>query len=219
MKCKAYVSDHQFRLEWLKSEWPVRDVDGIKDLPGLQFIKETQEFGKIPGLLLLNQDLFFKMREEAITETLLMLFRHKIINRLPDDIKWSLWSIGQKEFPKVCIMNEDSWAKSFPGKISIEQIARMIIDGAIDDYGHVKKIRAIQAEITKGRVFSEKLILISPHEPKVERPGGVTLIEGNHRAVAFMLEHLRTKGKFRLPDQVIIGLSNKIKKCCWYNNN
>lgn len=211
MTKRKVITEYEFMLEFLRSEWCKKAFDGVRDIINIHAIDYSPHA--------LNSSRFssaeVEWHNEKTVKALLLVERHIVLKQLPlGDIDWMTTTINRSEFGNLRIIKEDTWQKSFPFCKTVKDVARAILSGVIDKYGHAHKIREIQQSCFKNPfVFTQRLITISHNSS----PG--SLLEGNHRAVAFMLENMRNTGHiFMLPKQIIVGRSYRsMRKCCWYN--
>ena len=137
-----------------------------------------------------------KIADDSIT------WREDIRNPLPNDIKWFLVEIEEKDLPKIYIISSDDWkiiTKSFKLLDAVRVLNSDLIDGKIKTIKEMKKIYEHDID-----GLDRKFILVSPSVG-----GNFTIIEGNKRSMA-----LQSINKL-IGSQMYLGVSNKIRYYKW----
>ncbi len=149
--------------------------------------------------------------DRQLIHILLKQSRGFLLKHLPDDVAWYQVFIEQSEFEKVKVINEDTWHESF-GRDMVKQISDLLRSGMCDDTVHQPVIREIFSHLGTGD-FSNSLVIIAP---SFDAPA--TLLEGNHRAVAFQMSNDNLGIQNGMPpSHLIAGISLKMQNCIWYH--
>jgi hypothetical protein len=123
--------------------------------------------------------------------------------KLPEGVSWFCGNIENSDIQNLYVIGSDDWKKVF-GSFSLVEIAA---DTSPEDdkYKHRQKLRKLRDKISKGEQF-EPMIGVSSSEN-----GPFVIIDGNHRAVAYLRLGL-------LEDQPsFIGLHSNIQtEFVWY---
>lgn len=197
MQLKEELSFEQVALVWLRTEWYSNAYDGVRDLVDI----ET-----------LGQDVF-PVNDLHISELLLRMARRTILSNMELwSIKWHKAVLDPGEFENLRIIKEKSWSEMFDEGNTVKKVSEDFINfnyhlNTEGSPHHSRKINEIFDKIGKER-FPEPLILIKKTRSEV-----ATILEGNHRAIAFQARGL----KKYIPKRVIVGVSQRMGKCIWFN--
>lgn len=197
MKITKPISVVEVESEFLKAEWykdvfnPVRaDYDTL--VKGKDFINEGNN---------------------RIRKSLLWQWRLPLLQRLPfQDIHWYLACPEPNEFDNFLIIKEIGWVTTFGTTKRLEDVAKAIRNGLRDQGVGFDIIDSIKKNIGS-HPFEEKLILIS-----TTINGPYTVIEGNHRAVAFQIKLQEDNNDSHLPKEVILGIAPNMNQSPWLNS-
>jgi len=195
MKILRCLPEAVVEYEFLKAEW-------YKD--GFNPVREKYNEIVVAGDLKNDE-------QNRIRKWLLWKARFIILRGIPSDTVWSLCEIDADQFCELRIIREIKWENTFRTAKKLKDVAAKVQEGVTDiriDLGLIEKIKQNIGKYD----FKEKLICISSG-----LDGPFTLIEGNHRAVAFQLKYLETGDKSHLPKEVIAGISPKMKISPWFN--
>lgn len=190
------ISQEDFEAEFLKSEWYKPFYSGVRE-----------QFNSI----VVNSDTS-SQSENTKRRELLWAWRQPLLVRIPNKIDWYHVSIDYGEFSKFLVIREVNWEKTFGQKRSLRDVAEAIADGVNDRGAGIDMIKTIKDSIGSSHQFKEKIILISQ-----SFVGPYTVLEGNHRAVAFQLRSLENNDTSCLPNEVILGVSLDMDKSPWLN--
>lgn len=208
MKFINQISQAELYLEFLKSEWYSNRYDAIRE------IYDINKFNPANA------------RDKELVFVLLTLFRNTLLRHLPKDTKWFLAKLDKREFENLTIIREASWGESMKrydpynyGRLKrVKDISKKIlqddawcasVSNLLDP--HLRKIHEI-VHNSNGHDFDKnKLLLIKQPKCKI-----ITVLEGNHRALAFCVKNGLKKAKY-IPKYVIVGLSPNMDNCIWYN--
>ena len=144
--------------------------------------------------------------------TLLSTMRGPILAQLPNDIDWSTAELEEGDFGELLVIREAGWANTFGANKSLKEVAGQIRLTQKETGGvNIPQIVEIKDAIGKSQ-FEERMILIAAREA-----GPYTILDGNHRAVAFQMEADETGSTAHLPTDVILGVSKSMRSCAWLN--
>ena len=195
MKLKNRLTKEEFESEFLKGEWYKSQYDPVRnqysptiDNPDLQNPKHNQ---------VINQ--------------LLWAFRKPLLEKIPTNIEWWEADLEDKDFENALIIRETDWENTFGNLKRIKDVSKAISEGIEDKGVGFTMIREIQKNIGT-HPFSERIIMIS--ESGSSTP---SIIEGNHRVLAFQLELIENGTSLHIPKTAIIGTSPNIRICPWWN--
>jgi len=195
MKMISSIPTEKFESEFLKSEWYKPFYSSVRD----QLNKIVLE----PNLEDSN--------ENAVRKYLLWQWREPLLKWLPNNITWHLVRVDLNEFSDLFVIKEPQWEKTFGSQKTLKKVAQAIINGYPDKGAGIKIIQDIKKRIGS-YPFIEKLILIST---SIDTPS--TVIEGNHRAIAFQLKALENGNTSHIPKKLILGTSPHMLNCPWLN--
>jgi hypothetical protein len=191
------ISHAEFEYEFLKGEFYKNTFRHIQKDCG----KIVKTFDK------------YNVADNDLRSLLLKIERGTILKHLPNEIKWSMCEIGVKDLMNASVINEASWKYVFGSKRKACEIADLIEDGIYNE--HVGKIEQIVNARKISNLTTAKFILLRNNK------GALSIIEGNHRAVALVRMHKNAEHEYNpvgiaklFPLQVVIGDIGK-KKCVW----
>jgi hypothetical protein len=190
------VAEDEVILEFLKND--------IGSTRFTQYQEVVQKFIATPNL-----------RDDAENEMRRALFtvRHgRLWNELPDDTAWFEVEIVPADLDRIRVFPRAQWRKVALGDFSLPIVSQRIAD----DWVHRRSSEAFRQKIGKlrRRLEREKLagaiLLIGKSET-----GPFTVLDGNHRLVAAVLNSPESIGRFRF----FCALSPNMAQCCWYRTN
>ena len=112
----------------------------------------------------------------------------------------------------MLVIRELGWEQTFGPNKKLSDVALALSSGVQEQGGvNFPLIYDIKSNIGTHE-FKERLILISKG-----LNGPFTILEGNHRAVAFQLEIIEKHTTAHLPREVIIATSENMQNCVWLN--
>lgn len=197
MKIISKINQEKVEAEFLKSEWYKSGYDQFRE----QYTN-----------IVINPD-FSVDKDNQLRKKLLWIYRSPLLNQLPRNIEWHIVEIDVSEFSRLLVIRENGWEKTFGNKKTLIDAARSMVSRQALDHGvDFEKVQNIKQSIGD-HDFSEKLICISTdmNEP-------FTIIEGNHRALAFQLKKEETQEKQHIPKQIILGTSVNMTQAYWLNS-
>lgn len=196
MKIVTTITEAEFEAEYLKAEWYKTYYDQVRD-----------KFNHV----VLNPN-FEDEQQNLIRKQLLWQPRGPLLKQLPGDIVWRVIEINQQEFSNLLVIKESGWEKTFGSNKTLEATVNAMRSGTLEDHGvNFQIVYDIKNSIGK-HLFDEKLICIS-----LELNKPYTLIEGNHRALAFQLRKAETGKTDHIPSQIILGVSPNMGQAYWLN--
>lgn len=197
MKVIAKISEQEFELQFLGSEWYKSFYDHIRDK-----FKE----------LITNPDIT-DWQQNYTRKELLWKWRYPLLGQLPMDIDWYLIELELEEFENLLVIRENGWDKTFGLGKNLEEVAVVVKSGVEDRWGvKFDQIQDIKNNIGKYD-FREKIILISS---SMNFP--YTVVEGNHRAVAFELKKIEDGETGHIPREFLLGVSPNMGRAHWLNS-
>jgi hypothetical protein len=195
MKVTGQLSSAEVMHEFLLSEW-------YKD-----WFRQFEAQGIDP----LRLDPTDTMDAELIM-TLLSTIRGPILAQLPNEIDWKTAELEEGDFGELLVIKEAGWANTFGANKSLKEVAGQIHISQRET-GGVNIPQIIQIKDAIGTTqFEERIILIAARES-----GPYTLLDGNHRAVAFQMKADETGSIAHLPTSAILGVSKSMRRCAWLN--
>ena len=196
MKVISKVSQEEFELQFLSSEWYKEFYDSVRV--------------KYNGII--NNPNLLDWQENFFRKELLWKWRYPLLGQLPLEIEWYLIELSAEEFENLLVIREIGWENTFGIGKNLREVA-FAVKNNVQDRGNVRFdiIQDIMDNIGKYN-FKEKLILISSD---LKPP--YTIVEGNHRAVAFELKKIETEVNSHLPKQFLLGISRIMNTSPWFN--
>jgi len=197
MKILAEIDEPEFELQFLSTEWYKPFYNSLRE--------QHNE-------LVTNPDLS-DWKQYYLRKELLWKWRYPLLGQLPLQIEWYLIELDLEEFENLLVIRENGWDKTFGIGKNLKEVALAVQKNVEDSWGvNFKQIKDIKSNIGK-HAFKEKIILISSNE---EAP--YTVIEGNHRAVAFELKKIETGETNHIPRQFLLGISPNMGQAHWLNS-
>ncbi len=149
-------------------------------------------------------------KSECDARRALLALRHRALwKELPSDTQWHEVQIGVEDLQQICVFPRAQWARLARGNFSITRIAERVRrrQQAMED-PFVGKIADIRQDISRDTSNQGSIILIGLSEA-----ASLTILDGNHRLVAGVLEGKVENLKY------VCGLSTSMTQCCWYKTN
>ncbi len=197
MKILAEVNEPEFELQFLSTEWYKPFYDSLRE-----------QYNE----LVTNPDLS-DWKQNYARKELLWKWRYPLLGQLPQQIEWYLIELDLEEFENLLVIRENGWDKTFGLGKNLEEVALAVQNDVEDSWGvNFKQIKDIKNNIGK-YAFKEKIILISSNE---EAP--YTILEGNHRAVAFELKKVEIGETDHIPKKFLLGISPNMGQAHWLNS-
>lgn len=148
-------------------------------------------------------------RESAKRRALLFLRHRSLWKELPPETEWHEAEVSESDLPYIRVFPRAHWRKIARGDFSITKVVERIQSSQQTTEApfdlKISRIRdgLLQKDPNLGSVV---LIGLSETEP-------LTILDGNHRFVAAVLEGRVDQLRF------LCGLSPKMSRCCWYRTN
>jgi len=159
---------HEFRLEWLRSEW--------KD--------EWNEPDKPPDRRLIDNPDLDNATENNKRASLLTIGLHRgqIIYNMPSIKNIQRVAIGPSDLPKLYLVSSSEWNDRTGGNYRLTDTSKTLKSGTDTDI----KVQAILNKLGD-EILNEVIILIA-----TQKPGPYSIIDGNHRAIALYRRYLQS---------------------------
>jgi O-antigen/teichoic acid export membrane protein len=147
--------------------------------------------------------------ENAKRRALLFLRHFSLWKELPSDTEWFEVAVKEEELDRVQVFPRAHWRKIARGNFVITNVVnRLQAWRSRSDSPFLVKIAALRARLAQEPPMPGSVVLIGLNESEP-----LTIIDGNHRLVAAVLENRVDRLRF------ICGLSPKMSHCCWYRTN
>jgi O-antigen/teichoic acid export membrane protein len=149
---------------------------------------------------------------ESITRRAMLFLRHRSLwKELPAGTEWFEAEIGMADLDRIRVFPRAQWRKIARNDFAITEIIDRIERiqkkrGARGPFS--KKIEEIRGRISQDNAMPGSVLLIGLNEKEP-----LTILDGNHRFVAAILEGKVDRLRF------LCGLSPKMTRCCWYKTN
>ncbi len=159
MRIKSRVPFDVVIQAWLRAEWSLSNFDTIRD--------------KVPEQLI-NSENFDNQQDNQSRLNILRALRSPMIDPLPSDTEWYSASYDKEDIQRTFIVPSEDW-----GTISHKNYhPSPVMNNLHFDDGHAKKINSIKTSLSQ-KTIDRRLILVGTAINSL-----LTIIEGNHRAVA-----------------------------------
>jgi O-antigen/teichoic acid export membrane protein len=149
--------------------------------------------------------------ENAKRRALLYIRHLSLWKELPIGTEWFEVEVKRTDLDRIRVFPRAQWRKLARGNFSMSAV----IDAMETHYNSIDpqflaKISSIRKELRKTDFVTGAVLLIGLNETEP-----LTVLDGNHRLVAAMLETSSRMQNLRF----ICGLSPRMTECCWYNTN
>ena len=210
------LSDPKERLHAVSGR-PIRLIRRVTEDEAIaEFLKsdfhrhEFNEYKESFGDLVLNPNL--DDEDENAKRRALLFIRHLALwKELPQGTEWYEVEVDESDLPNIRIFPRAQWRKVARNSFSATEIAEgMRTRTQLLDQAFVSKVGAISREIARDPSKFAAVILIGVNETE-----SLTVLDGNHRLIAAMLDSPMRLKKLRF----LCGLSPRMTECCWYNSN
>jgi O-antigen/teichoic acid export membrane protein len=172
--------------------------------------QEFREYRAALGKIVMRPNLF-DADENAKRRALLFLRHRALWKEIPTDTNWYEVELDKADLGLIRVFPRAQWRKIGLGNFSITEVLRgMRTRQHTVDSAFLAKIAAIRKKMGKDDGVVGAVILIGPNETEP-----LTVVDGNHRLVAALLESPSRLHKLRF----ICGMSPRMSECCWYNTN
>jgi O-antigen/teichoic acid export membrane protein len=148
--------------------------------------------------------------DESAKRRALLFLRHLSLWReLPADTEWYEAEVREADLPQVRVFPRAQWRKVAQGTFAIKEVVERMQDRQITDGDPFQeKIAAIRSRLAQKESIPGSVVLIGMNATEP-----LTIIDGNHRFVAAVLEGRVQQLRF------LCGFSPKMTRCCWYRTN
>ncbi len=196
---------------------PVRLIRRIsEDEVIAEFLKSEfhrQEFREYKNSLgeIVSRPNIYDADENAKRRALLFLRHRALWKEIPSETDWYEAEVDKADLGQIRVFPRAQWRKIGRGNFAITEILHGMRtrEHAIDST-FMEKIEAIRDRLFKRDSNAGAVILIGVNESEP-----LTVLDGNHRLVAGLLESPNALQKLRF----LVGLSPRMSECCWYNTN
>ena len=190
------VKEDEVIAEFLKAEFFQAEFDAYRaQLSGTVFSPDLHD-----------------QRDNAIRRNLLFHRRGRMWCELPCDIEWWKIELRKSDVFRIRLFPRKHWRILADGSFYLADMIESIRTRLQNDNGSVlsTKIQSVIADLRRYAV-PDAVLLIGTDET-----APLTIIEGNHRMMAAMLDSPHTvHSRFRF----YCGLSPRMTQCCWYATN
>jgi O-antigen/teichoic acid export membrane protein len=150
-------------------------------------------------------------QQNAIRRALLFIRHLALWVELPVGTEWYEAELTEANLDQITVFPRAQWRKLAGGNFSLKEITSAMRNRQdLVDQPFLEKIASIGREYQKADQGFSAVILIGVTENEP-----MTVLDGNHRLVAAILESPSGLGKVRF----ICGLSPRMTECCWYRTN
>lgn len=189
------VTIAEVEAEFLKTEWYKEIYDSIR-----------KQYDAV-----VHQTNFNDEKNNSIRHKLLWDTRQPLLEKLPVDVRWYELSLTPQDFSELLIIKGRGWGNTFAKTKKIKEVAELMQSGIPDRGINFSLIYDIKKQIGTYN-FKERFILIA-----LDINGPYTILEGNHRTVAFQLYAMENHNLSYLPKTVILGTSPSMSQTPWLN--
>ena len=149
--------------------------------------------------------------ENAKRRALLFLRHRALWKEIPSNTRWYEIEVDSSDLGQIRVFPRAQWRRLGRGNFAISEIVHGVRTrpDAVDN-SFLAKIAAIRKKVVEGDGTLGAVVLIGLNENEP-----LTVLDGNHRLVAALLESPHKLGQLRF----ICGLSPQMAECCWYNTN
>ncbi len=148
--------------------------------------------------------------QECAKRRALLFVRHfSLWKELPPETEWYEAEIRESDLEHVRVFPRAQWLRFARGRFAITEVTELMRRRQPPNGDpFLEKIASIRTRLTKEDRIPGSVLLIG-----ISESAPMTIIDGNHRFVAAVLEgrvqHLR----------FLCGLSPRMTRCCWYRTN
>lgn len=142
-----------------------------------------------------------------------LLWEHRkvLLEQLPIDTQWYEIELTEDEFENIRIIKGYEWEKTFGTARKVKSVVNALMNNIRSKEIDYMLITGIKNNIGT-YPFNEKIILVSDslHHP-------YSILEGNHRALAFALRALELNDRSHVPKRFFLGVSKNMIFFPWMN--
>ena len=149
--------------------------------------------------------------DNSLRRALFSLRHGTLWGALPKDTEWYEVELRASDLSRIRAFPRAQWRKLARGDFAINKVVRCISEGnRSTDPAFLAKIQSLRNACFKPESNPGAVLLIG-----LSGSGPFTILDGNHRMVAAMLNSPESLRTFR----VYCGLSPRMVECCWYETN
>jgi O-antigen/teichoic acid export membrane protein len=149
--------------------------------------------------------------ENSLRRALFSLRHGTLWGALPKDTEWYEVDLRPSDLSRIHAFPRAQWRKLARGDFAINKVVRCIAEGhRASDPAFLAKIQSLRSACFKPDSNPGVVLLIG-----LNPTGPFTILDGNHRMVAAMLNSPESLRSFRF----YCGLSPRMVECCWYETN
>jgi len=149
--------------------------------------------------------------ENSLRRALFSLRHGTLWGALPKDTEWYEVNVRPSDLSRIRAFPRAQWRKLARGDFAINKVVRCIAEGnRTSDPAFLAKIDSLRSASFKPDGNAGAVLLIG-----LNASGPFTILDGNHRMVAAMLNSPDSLRNFRF----YCGLSPRMVECCWYETN
>ena len=147
--------------------------------------------------------------ENAKRRALLFLRHLALWQEIPEDTEWYEAELRPSDLNMVQVFPRAQWRRIARGRFVITDVVeRMRAGHKAPSDAFTEKIASMRSRFRENGAIPPSVVLIGLNEG-----GPLTIIDGNHRFVAAVMEGKLNKLRF------LCGLSPNMTRCCWYRTN
>lgn len=176
---------------WLKDEWYLPHYNQIRQ--------------NTPSRIIENPN-FSDPNENKTRLELLRCVRQPMIDLIPSDTQWYVTDFNRGDLNRTFIVPSSDWLPITNNSYSVSEAVKNV--GSNLD--HADRIRKIK-DCANGENVSKNLILVASSPESL-----FTVIEGNHRVVAFVSEVLNNTETNMIVEEIFLGISPQMKNYIWH---
>ena len=148
-------------------------------------------------------------KESAKRRALLFLRHRSLWKELPLDTEWYEAEVSEADLDQIRVFPRAQWRKIASGNFEVKKVVERMRSWQRDSADpFVEKISDIRHGLSQRESNTGSIVLIGLNETEP-----LTILDGNHRFVAAVLEGRVDRLRF------VCGLSPRMTRCCWYKTN
>jgi hypothetical protein len=150
--------------------------------------------------------------QNSLRRALFGIRQSALWRELPQGTKWFQVEVNETDLRRIRVFPRARWRKLARGNFAITEVARCIAEECshhVAEDAFLTKISALRTGFRYQPGRSAVLLI------GLDERGPFTVLDGNHRVVAAMLDPASAVTRFTF----FCGLSPKMADCCWYETN
>ena len=190
------VSEHEVIAEFLKNEFQCPELNDYRDAVAK----------------LVTSPNFADPAENEVRRALLFIRHAALWREIPEETEWYEAEIQYSDLHRIRAFPRAHWRKLALGDFAITQIAQRIADDQsrqVAGRNFLTKIDDLRHHLAQNGEGGAVLII------GLNENGPFTILDGNHRLLAAMLNSPEAVGRLRF----FCGLSPRMTQCCWFQTN